>query len=82
MEAGVLQEVRMALMGHSAGASHVAGYVSHPQFFKVKDGGLKGAIMVSGVFELSAEAIGNAEKAYFGSDPSRYAERSAVQGLM
>ena len=72
---------RVFLMGHSAGAAHVASYVSHPEFFKAKDGGLKGAIMVSGVYELSAETIGNPEKAYFGSDPSRYAERSAVQGL-
>lgn len=29
---------------------HVAGYVSHPEFFKVKDGGLKGAIMASGIY--------------------------------
>src|SRR5947209_2455028 len=40
---------RILLMGHSAGAAHVAGYVSHPEFHKVKNGGLKGAIMVSGI---------------------------------
>jgi triacylglycerol lipase len=31
---------RIYLMGHSAGAVHVASYVSHPEFHKVKDGGL------------------------------------------
>jgi triacylglycerol lipase len=72
---------RVFLMGHSAGAVHVAGYVSHPQFHKVKDGGLKGAIMVSGIYELSAETAGEPEKAYFGTDPSHYAERSSLQGL-
>jgi triacylglycerol lipase len=72
---------RIFLMGHSAGAAHVASYISHPAYFKVKDGGLKGAIMVSGVYELSAETIGGPEKAYFGTDPSRYAEQSATQGL-
>lgn len=72
---------RVFLMGHSAGAAHVASYVSHPEFFKVRDGGLKGAIMVSGLYELSAETISKPQKIYFGSDPSHYAERSAMQGL-
>jgi triacylglycerol lipase len=72
---------RVFLMGHSAGAAHVASYVSHPGFFKVRDGGLKGAIMVSGLYELSTETISDPQKIYFGSDPSHYAERSAMQGL-
>jgi hypothetical protein len=42
------------LMEHSAGASHVATYVAHPEFHKVKDGGLKGVIMVSGTYDLTA----------------------------
>src|SRR5882762_11137988 len=36
---------RIFLMGQSAGAIHVAGYVSHPEFHKVKGGGLAGAVM-------------------------------------
>ena len=73
---------RVFLMGQSAGAIHVAGYVSHPEFHKVKGGGLAGAIMVSGLYELTASPAGDAEIAYFGSDPSRYAERSSLQGLL
>ena len=73
---------RIYLMGHSAGAVHVASYVSHPEFHKVKDGGLAGAIMVSGLYDLTASPLGDAEIAYFGSDPSRYAERSSLQGLL
>lgn len=73
---------RIYLMGQSAGAVHVAGYVSHPEFHKVKDGGLAGAIMVSGIYDLTASPVGDAEIAYFGSDPSRYAERSSMQGLL
>lgn len=73
---------RIYLMGQSAGAVHVAGYVSHPEFHKVKDGGLAGAIMVSGVYDLTASPVGDAEIAYFGADPSRYAERSSLQGLL
>jgi acetyl esterase/lipase len=72
---------KIYLMGHSAGAVHVASYVSHPEFFKVKDGGLAGAIMVSGIYDLTDGDPGDPEKAYFGSDASRYAERSSSQGL-
>lgn len=73
---------RIYLMGHSAGAVHVANYVSHPEFYKVKDGGLAGAVMVSGIYDLNASPLGDPEIAYFGSDPSRYAERSSLQGLV
>jgi triacylglycerol lipase len=73
---------RIYLMGHSAGAVHVANYLSRPEFYKVKDGGLAGAVMVSGIYDLNASPLGDAEIAYFGSDPSRYAERSSLQGLL
>jgi len=73
---------RVYLMGHSAGAVHVATYVSHPEFHKVVGGGLAGAIMVSGIYDLTAGTAGDPERAYFGADPSRYAERSSLQGLL
>ncbi|WP_342728502.1 alpha/beta hydrolase [Bradyrhizobium sp. B097] len=73
---------RVFLMGQSVGAIHVASYVSHSEFHKVKGGGLAGAIMVSGIYDLTASPAGDAELAYYGSDPSRYAERSSLQGLL
>lgn len=72
---------RIYLMGHSAGAIHVAGYVSHPELHKVEGGGITGAIMVSGIYDLTASPAGDAEIAYFGADTSRYAERSSLGGL-
>lgn len=72
---------RVVLMGHSAGAVHVASYVAHPEFHKVKDGGLAGAIMASGIYDLTATPLGDQEMAYFGTDPSRFAERSSLSGL-
>jgi acetyl esterase/lipase len=72
---------RVFLMGHSAGAVHVASYVAHPEFYKVQGGGLAGAIMVSGIYDLTASPLGDPELAYFGSDPSRYQERSSFAGL-
>jgi acetyl esterase/lipase len=73
---------RIFLMGQSAGAVHVAGYVSHPELHKVKGGGLAGAIMISGIYELTGSPLGDPEIAYFGSDPSRYAGRSSLKGLV
>lgn len=72
---------RIYLMGHSAGAVHVASYVSHPEFHKLKGGGLAGAIMVSGVYDLTATPLADSGRAYFGADPERYAERSSISGL-
>jgi acetyl esterase/lipase len=73
---------RIYLLGHSAGATHVASYVSHPEFYRVKDGGIKAAIMLSGLYDLTASALRAPEKAYFGEDPARYAERSSIKGLV
>ena len=65
---------RIYLMGHSAGAVHVANYVSHPEFYKVKDGGLAGAIMVSGDLRSDASALSaTRDGPIIGADPSRYA---------
>jgi acetyl esterase/lipase len=73
---------RIYLMGHSAGAVHVASYVSHPEFHKLKGGGPAGAIMVSGIYDLTAGGRGDPERAYFGADAGRYAEQSSLPGLL
>jgi acetyl esterase/lipase len=73
---------RIYLMGHSAGATHVATYVSHPEFYRVNGGGLAGAIMVSGIYDLTATPLADPERAYFGADPARYIERSSLEGLV
>ena len=73
---------RIYLMGHSAGAVHVASYVSHSEFHRVHGGGLAGAILVSGIYDPTAATVGEPEKAYFGTDASKYAERSPLQGLL
>jgi len=73
---------RIYLMGHSAGAVHVASYVSHSEFYKVKNGGLKGAIMVSGIYDLTASPLAEPERKYFGDDASQYAGQSSLSGLL
>jgi acetyl esterase/lipase len=74
---------RIYLMGHSAGAAHVAAYISHPEFFGPKGAGIAGAILSSGPsYDLTKDEPSEGRTAYFGSDPKLLAERSAVAGLI
>lgn len=72
---------RIYLMGHSAGAAHVAQYLGHPQFHVAPGGGLAGAILLSGIFDPSTAQAGPPLQAYFGRDPAVYAQRSALPGM-
>lgn len=72
----------IVLMGHSAGAVHVATYVAHTEFHGLKGVGLSGAILLSGLYDLTAVSPGGPESTYFGDDRSRYGERSSLAGLV
>jgi acetyl esterase/lipase len=79
---------RIFILGHSAGATHVAGYVSHPRFHG--ESKIKGAIIVSGSFEVTPNDTAapdeipfvKGEKSYFSEDPSRHSEQSSTAGLL
>jgi len=73
---------RIYLMGHSAGATHVASYISHPEFFGPKGSGLAGAILSSGGYDFTKDEQSEGRVAYFGTDPALLAQRSAVAGLI
>ncbi|NML42227.1 alpha/beta hydrolase [Ramlibacter sp. G-1-2-2] len=72
---------RIFLMGHSAGAAHVAQYVGHPEFHVARGGGIAGAIMVSGLFDPSTAEVNPPLQSYFGKDPSKYEAQSALPGM-
>jgi triacylglycerol lipase len=72
---------RIVVMGHSAGAVHVATYVAQPQFHGPDGSGVAGAILLSGLYDI-AQVAGDPERAYFGADASKYAERSSLAGLL
>jgi triacylglycerol lipase len=38
--------------------------------------------MVSAIYELKAESVGDPERAYFGTDPAHYADQSSLKGLL
>ena len=73
---------RIILMGHSAGAAHVAQYVAHPQFHVVPGSGLAGAVLLSGLFDPVTAESNPPLQAYFGKDTAQYPARSAVPGLV
>jgi triacylglycerol lipase len=76
------EPARIYMMGHSAGASHVATYVSHPEFWGSTDSRLAGAILVSGLYDLADMPPDAGPSAYYGRDTALYAERSSVKGLL
>ena len=67
-------------IGYSAGASHVASFLAHPEF-QERDSGVAGAVLVSGIYRSSADASAS-EKSYFGADANKYDERSAFPGIL
>ena len=67
---------RVVLWGQSAGASLIAGYLAHPQFYGAAGHGVKGAILNSGFYDN-----GGMGSNYFGKDPKELAERSSVEGM-
>ena len=69
---------RVFLMGHSAGAVHVASYVALPKFHGSRGIGLAGAILVSGLYDFSKFPPGPPEKAYFGEEEAKRAEASTL----
>jgi acetyl esterase/lipase len=73
---------RIYLMGHSAGATHVGSYVSHPEFHGPRGSGLAGAILSSGGYDFTEGDQSEGRIAYFGNDPALLAQRSSVAGLI
>jgi len=73
---------RVYIAGHSAGAAHVALYVGNPPFHVAPGGGLAGAIMLSGLYNTPTAQVNPPLLAYFGKDPSLYASRTALPGML
>jgi triacylglycerol lipase len=71
---------KLFLMGQSAGASHAASYVTHSGVYAPHAHGLRGLILLSGVYDYTLKP-GPMEAAYLGKDQSVYAMRSTLPGL-
>ena len=72
---------RIYLMGHSAGATHVATYAAQPAFQGPDGPGLAGLIVSSGIYDVGAYPRNPNHDSCFGTDERLYAERSSLPGL-
>jgi acetyl esterase/lipase len=69
------------LIGHSAGATHVASYIFDKSLQPTSGPGVAGAVLISGRYRVSYDPNDpNAKntQAYFGEDTSAYAVRSPI----
>jgi len=72
---------RIVLMGHSAGASHVASYLFPRQLQPASgDDGVIGAILLSGGYDPTS-GMTDGRRAYYGEDQSLYAARSPLKHI-
>jgi len=71
---------RICLMGTSAGAVHVADFVAQPQF-KPGHAGVKGAILLSGIYDITWGGAPPAP-AYYGEDAAKHDAMSSLPGLV
>jgi acetyl esterase/lipase len=69
------------LAGQSAGAAHAASYVAHANRYAPKPPGVRGLILLSGIYNYATMPPSPMEPAYLGEDRSVYATRSSVVGL-
>jgi triacylglycerol lipase len=73
---------RIFLMGQSAGAVHVAGYLSLPALLPEGGVGVAGAILVSGAYDLGQTSPNPYALAYYGTDHGRHEVCSTLTGLI
>ena len=73
---------RIFLIGQSAGAVHVAGYVARPTLHEGNDSGIAGAMLISGSYDVAQADANQFHLAYYGSDPQRWAAASTLEGLV
>lgn len=69
---------KIFIMGQSAGAVHVADAVANSNS---SPNVIRGALMVSGIYDLERAQHDNFQEAYYGTDQSQYRDRSTLHKL-
>jgi acetyl esterase/lipase len=67
---------RVAIFGHSSGASHVLTWLFDPALKSTK--AVSAVVLASGTYRVGGEDVRPNVVAYFGSDPSQYKARSPI----
>ena len=73
---------RILLMGQSAGATHVAGYVSQPRFHRNGSPDIAGAVLMSGIYDPTTQPTSPLSIAYYGQDAAVLREARTIPGLL
>lgn len=73
---------RIFLIGQSAGATHVAGYVAHSRFHASDGVGIAGALLISGVYDISRSNPNPFQREYYGEAQEHWAACSTLEGLV
>ena len=73
---------KIFILGTSAGAVHVASYVARKDLHPNGDSNVAGAILLSGMYDLTKGPHNQMHYAYYGTDASTYAAASTVDGLV
>ncbi len=69
---------RIILVGHSAGATHVASYIYRPGLHSKAGPNFSAAILMSGVYGIDVENPPANHRAYYGEDRSKYSAMQIV----
>jgi acetyl esterase/lipase len=72
---------KIFLVGQSAGAAHVGAYVAHARFHPGAVG-IAGAVLISGVLNVSSQPANPYNAAYFGGSEAAAAEAASIDGLV
>src|SRR6185369_12294199 len=70
------------LMGQSAGGAHVAAYVAQSKFHHGGEVGLAGALMISGIYDATAQPPNQFSNAYYGEGPTLREQARHIDGLL
>jgi acetyl esterase/lipase len=68
---------KIFVFGQSAGATHVATFLFHPQVHR-PIAGIAGAVLASGLYRVTEEHRAPNVIGYFGTDVSKFADRSPI----
>ena len=70
------------LFGQSAGSMHVADYLAQPSTHAVPGGGLRGAALISCVYDLSIAEDKPFHRAYWGDDRETWPAKSSLDAIV
>lgn len=72
---------RIVLVGHSAGAAHVASYLTRRAHHAAGSAAVRAAVLLSGIYDIPAMSERPSVQSYYGSDARLHGDRSSVMGL-